>query len=327
MISILDARSRTLVQQASAPRLDESRAEELRPALEAKGLRYTRQRSLVYQFMAVSGAQGYHPTAEAVFHGVKPHLPSISLATVYKALEALEGCGLLRRLRFTNDSAHFDFRVDDHHHAYCQDSRRIYDVECCDPEALLAQLEIPKGWLVKDFCVDVNGWCAECGHDHQYDLHHYKRQLARNTALESETPADEHLRSNLEEAGLRFTQQRRVVAEFMRQARESHVHPTAEAVFQGVKAHMPSISLATVYKSLEAMEECGMIRRLKLSEESAHFDGRIDPHHHLNCTHCNALADVDQRKGADLGGLMKLPAGFLVAGIHVSMRGTCPTCR
>ncbi len=59
---------------------------DVRRALEESGWRYTRQRAAVLAYLRT--AHG-HPTAEQVFTAVRQHIPNISLATVYKALEAL----------------------------------------------------------------------------------------------------------------------------------------------------------------------------------------------------------------------------------------------
>src|SRR5438132_10665168 len=68
---------------------------DLRRALEQAGWRCTRQRAEVFAYLR---AVDSHPTAEHVFAGVRRHLPNISLATVYKALEALVDAGLAARL-------------------------------------------------------------------------------------------------------------------------------------------------------------------------------------------------------------------------------------
>jgi len=288
----------------------------LRGVLEKNGLRYTQQRRLVYEFMEEARLAHVHPTAEMVFQAVKPRIPSISLATVYKSLEALEDCGLVQKLRLACDSAVYDGRVDSHHHALCLDSAKIYDVECSNHAALLALLVLPKDFTVERVHMDIEGYCADCGLDHAHDFQHSARGKASGT-----------LRNSLEENGLRFTQQRQQVHHFMRQAWEQGLHPTAEEVFQGVKPTMLSISLATVYKSLEALEECGLLRKLKFGEHTAHFDFRTDGHHHAKCSVCGEISDIDARDEQALRGLMLLPEGFVVKRSHVSLVGRCGCAR
>lgn len=132
---------------------------ELRTALEANGQRFTNQRLIVYRYLAEQEKVGYHPTAEDAFRGVRPEMPSISLATVYKSLEVLEQCGLIRKLVVGGEGrAHYDFRVDAHHHARDLTSGRIFDVEGeLDPKAL-AGLRKPKGFKVVNYHIEIEGY-------------------------------------------------------------------------------------------------------------------------------------------------------------------------
>ena len=67
----------------------------LRDALAMSGQRYTEQRAAVYRHLC---AVETHPTADDVFTAVRVAIPDISLATVYKSLETLVGCGLAAKL-------------------------------------------------------------------------------------------------------------------------------------------------------------------------------------------------------------------------------------
>ena len=54
---------------------------------------------------------------------------------------------------------------------------------------------------------------------------------------------------------------------------------------------MPRISLGTVYRNLNQLEDEGMIRSI-VDENMTRYDGNITPHHHLRCTHCGNLYDI-----------------------------------
>ena len=103
----------------------------LRRALEERGQRYTAQRAAVYRFLHGTDC---HPTAEEVFRGVRTELPGISLATVYKSLETLVGCGLAVKLTYADDSARYDGRTDPHHHARCLACDCVVDIPGMIPE-------------------------------------------------------------------------------------------------------------------------------------------------------------------------------------------------
>jgi Fur family transcriptional regulator, peroxide stress response regulator len=114
--------------------------EELRKALEAAGLRCTPQRLAVYDRMAVAL---HHPTAEEIFQTVRAQIPKISLATVYKALEALVAIGAVTRLTVSEGtgSARYDARSENHYHFRCLRTGMVHDLPTrFDPE-LISRLD------------------------------------------------------------------------------------------------------------------------------------------------------------------------------------------
>jgi Fur family peroxide stress response transcriptional regulator len=113
-------------------------ADALRAALEGAGWRCTRQREAVYEFL--SHAHG-HPSAEEIFNGVKAAVPQISLATVYKALEALEASGLATKLAGSDGSARFDAKSDPHYHLRCLRSGHVEDLPTAFEPNLIAKLD------------------------------------------------------------------------------------------------------------------------------------------------------------------------------------------
>jgi Fur family transcriptional regulator, peroxide stress response regulator len=98
---------------------------ELRKAFEKAGWRMTRQRAEVYSYLR---SVEHHPTAEQVFKGVRPRIPKLSLATVYKALEALVNAGLAAKLTDLEGRAHYDGRSDQHYHFRCQETGEVHDL-------------------------------------------------------------------------------------------------------------------------------------------------------------------------------------------------------
>lgn len=132
----------------------------LRDALEANGQRYTDQRAAVYRFLLGTDA---HPTADDVFTRVRHEIPDISLATVYKSLETLVGCGLALKLTYGDGSARYDGRTDPHHHARCLHCGSVIDLPGhLDTSALRAQLGPVKGFDVKGYRVELVGYCSSC---------------------------------------------------------------------------------------------------------------------------------------------------------------------
>jgi Fe2+ or Zn2+ uptake regulation protein len=97
------------------------------------------------------------------------------------------------------------------------------------------------------------------------------------------------LRRALDEAGKRFTRQRAAVFEYL-QSVESH--PTAEEVYAAVRRDIPHISLATVYKSLEALVESHLATKLSYADGPARYDCRCDSHYHIRCLKTGQVRDL-----------------------------------
>ena len=132
----------------------------LRRALEASGQRFTGQRAAVYRFLA---ATDQHPTADEVFLHVRAVVPGISLATVYKSLETLVGCGLAVKLAYADGSARYDGRTDPHHHVRCLSCGRVSDIAASVPDDAVACLtEATKGFRVTGYRLELAGYCREC---------------------------------------------------------------------------------------------------------------------------------------------------------------------
>jgi Fe2+ or Zn2+ uptake regulation protein len=98
----------------------------LRRALERAGWRFTRQRAAVYMYLC---AVDSHPTAEQVYLAVRAKVPNISLATVYKALEALVEVKLAAKLHDSDGPARYDCRSEEHYHLRCTDTGQVRDLD------------------------------------------------------------------------------------------------------------------------------------------------------------------------------------------------------
>jgi Fe2+ or Zn2+ uptake regulation protein len=132
------------------------------------------------------------------------------------------------------------------------------------------------------------------------------------------------LRQMLVTSGSSFTRQRAAVFEYLRQV--DH-HPTAEEVFIAVKQEAPKISLATVYKNLEALVACGAVSKLTYGDSAARYEIRTDHHYHSRCLKCGRITDVDPTAGDQLLRLIKAPSGFRVEDYRVELLGHCKNCK
>ncbi len=136
----------------------------LRQAFEAGGFRCTPQRLAIYDHLSQTDC---HPTAEEIFHAVRPSIPKISLATVYKALEALVAIGVASRLAGTDGSgsARYDAHTEEHYHFRCLRTGAVHDLPTrfdpdliakLDPQ-LTSQLQL-KGFRVTGYRLELVGY-------------------------------------------------------------------------------------------------------------------------------------------------------------------------
>jgi len=132
----------------------------LRKALESSGQRFTEQRAAVFRHLSASED---HPTADEVFLAVRGDLPGISLATVYKSLETLVGCGLASKLTYSDGSARYDGRTDPHHHARCRECGQVLDIDGTLSDDQLRVLRAnSEGFMVTGYRLELSGICPEC---------------------------------------------------------------------------------------------------------------------------------------------------------------------
>ncbi len=118
-----------------------------------------------------------------------------------------------------------------------------------------------------------------------------------------------------------LTHQRLAVYEELAGRRD---HPSAESLHASLKKAYPSLSLATVYKTLQTLHELGMVSRVDSPAAQARYDAVLETHHHAVCSACGGIEDLfDPRLDA-------LPApkaaGFKIAGHSVHFHGLCARC-
>src|SRR3954453_17765307 len=132
-------------------------------------------------------------------------------------------------------------------------------------------------------------------------------------------------RSRCKEQGLAFTFQRQVIYEAIVASRE---HPTPELIYEQVRQRIPSISLGTVYKNVKTFLDSGVLREVTLHHGSLRLESNMTPHHHLVCSSCKAIFDIEE-SAVEPVQIPKtgLPAGFSVSQCRVEVVGVCRTCR
>jgi Fur family peroxide stress response transcriptional regulator len=135
----------------------------------------------------------------------------------------------------------------------------------------------------------------------------------------------EHLTSSLKQAGMRLTPQRAAICRLLS---ESRSHPTAAQVHERIRAKYPSLSLMTVYNTLNVLVEIGAVNALgRAGDGETHYDANTSPHINLACVSCHRVLDLESPRVASLERVVRSQSGFDVLGARIVYYGLCPDCQ
>jgi len=142
-------------------------------------------------------------------------------------------------------------------------------------------------------------------------------------SLKPELDPSERTAAALREAGYRVTPQRLVIHRTMV---ELGSHVGAEELFEAVGERLPNVSLPTVYATLEALENAGLVWRVAAGRGPALYDSRPSDHHHLVCRRCGAVEDVEPNLVLEPALASAAARGFDAEGAEVVVHGLCASC-
>jgi Fur family transcriptional regulator, peroxide stress response regulator len=128
--------------------------------------------------------------------------------------------------------------------------------------------------------------------------------------------SDQQLTEALRARGQRVTLPRLMVHRFVSRAPQ---HVTADDIHH----ELPSLSFATIYSTLDLLEEMGLVRRVSTLGGSAVYDSRTDAHDHAMCRVCGRMFDIEH---ADVAATAA-PRGFKVERTQLELIGVCADCR
>lgn len=138
-----------------------------------------------------------------------------------------------------------------------------------------------------------------------------------------QTSSDALIIDALRKAGYRATSQRIAICRFALRNRD---HPSVGTIYREVKQMHPTVSLATVYKTVQVLKRMGRIQELAFPEGETRFDSYVEPHMNLVCLQCGNITDAEDRIARDLVRKVSAEAGFRVMGERLDMYGTCRRC-
>jgi len=133
------------------------------------------------------------------------------------------------------------------------------------------------------------------------------------------------LTSALQNAGMRITPQRVAICELLAMSDE---HPTAAMIFDELKPRFASLSLATVYNTLDALVGLGVVNVLgQAGDDKVHYDADTEPHVNLACISCSKIIDIPSEHVTHLDEEITSASGYKLLGARVLYYGLCPSCQ
>jgi Fur family peroxide stress response transcriptional regulator len=153
-----------------------------------------------------------------------------------------------------------------------------------------------------------------------FKSHYYLRMsVMTDGRLSSDVSIIEALRKK----GYRATSQRVAICRFALDNRE---HPTAQRIYAAVKKLHPTVSLATVYKTLQVLRELRLVQELAFPQSETRFDSNLAPHVNVVCLRCGTVSDVDDRVVREVVARATSKARFTVTGQRFDIYGLCDKC-
>lgn len=138
----------------------------------------------------------------------------------------------------------------------------------------------------------------------------------------------EKLKNNLKEKGYKLTPQRRAVLDII--IKNEGKHLTAEELYDLVKIECPEIGLATVYRTVLLLEELGVVCRLDLNDGCSRYElvheDENHQHHHLICTNCGKVIEVEGDLLESLEHSIEEKYNFKIKNHSVKFYGLCKEC-
>jgi Fur family ferric uptake transcriptional regulator len=126
--------------------------------------------------------------------------------------------------------------------------------------------------------------------------------------------------------GGRMTAPRRAILEVLL-AGGGHEHLTAEDLVAGVRRLLPRVAESTVYRTLTALEDLGVINHVHLGHGPSTYHLTSRTHRHLVCEHCDQVVEIPAAEFAGLASSLSNTYGFALSDEHFALVGTCGACR
>ena len=109
-------------------------------------------------------------------------------------------------------------------------------------------------------------------------------------------------------------------------ALNSRAHPSAQQVYDEVKKIHPTVSLATVYKTLKVLRDIDLMQEINFPKGQARFDSYMNPHINLICLKCCTITDIDDMTIKETTRKVAAARKFKPTGQRIDIYGICQKC-
>ncbi len=124
--------------------------------------------------------------------------------------------------------------------------------------------------------------------------------------------------------GFKVTPQRLAVYDALQHTTE---HPNAEMLYNMLLPAYPTMSLATVYKTMEIFDRIGLVQVLNIGEDSYRYDARMENHPHIRCDVCGRVEDIMEFEDKAIMNQVAQLSNYRLSGRQLYFYGECPECQ
>jgi Fe2+ or Zn2+ uptake regulation protein len=109
-------------------------------------------------------------------------------------------------------------------------------------------------------------------------------------------------------------------------ALEDGQHLSAEAILERVRLELPGVSLGTIYRTLDILRSIGLVQIFSYAGGAAKYEAALDKHHHLVCTQCGSVVNVNVSDALPLAHAVAGDHGYVEVDCALVISGRCAAC-
>lgn len=128
----------------------------------------------------------------------------------------------------------------------------------------------------------------------------------------------------LKEKGFKVTPQRLAIYDMLKNTKS---HPSIDMIYNSLKDNFPTMSLATVYKTVDMLKKLNLVQELNVGEGSFRYDANVASHPHVICYKCHRVDDLEDANFDDLIEKVNKLTDYDIKNQKLYFYGYCPQCK